>query len=805
MCIFQSLEAQNEEITEYRASRTRYIDLIHTKLEVSFDWEKQHMHGIATLDFTPYFFPQSDVVLDAKGMNINSVSILNGSAESPLRFEYSEDQLTIDLGKEFQRTDTLSIKIDYLAKPNERKLGGSDAIKSDKGLYFINPLNEEKNKPQQIWTQGETESNSAWFPTIDSPNERCTQEMYITVDDKFITLSNGVLVESTNNNDNTRTDYWEMDLPHAPYLFMMAVGDFSVIKDEWQDIPLTYLVEKEYAEYAKDIFGNTPEMMTYFSELLGINFPWQKYAQVVVRDFVSGAMENTTASVFMEAVQSNKKELLDRRWDDIIAHELFHQWFGDLVTTESWSNITLNEGFANYSEYLWDEYKYGQDEADYNFAQSKESYFDEADEDPKSLIRFYYNTREDMFDRHSYNKGGWVLHMLRNYVGDEAFFTSLNLYLNQNAFQTVEINDLRLAFEMVTGEDLNWFFDQWFMLSGHPILDVVHKYENDTLYLDITQSQNEETHLFKLPVFGDIWVAGEKQRFPIIIEEETETYKFPLGEEPELVLFDPENQLLAKINHSKSDKELAFQYDNAVSYEARREAMMKVADFKSGSLQQELIAKGLKDPFFDIRLVALGHIASKVVKFKKHEEQLVAMLDDENSYVRADVLSLLVSENSSKYSAQLYDALNDSSYYVVGSAIQFIADSKQKISDDLIKEFKKENNINVIISLVGYFSAREEYPDYQWYADKMSLFSGNELFYFIQYFSEMLLKAPEEEREMAVDTFSKLASSHPNYIVRLSAYQGLMLLSDLSGVEQLLAQIKTTETDERLLEIYKDL
>ena len=616
---------------------------------------------------------------------------------------------------------------------------------------------------------------------------------------------NGVLVESTKNNDNTRTDYWEMDLPHAPYLFMMAVGDFAEIKDEWQDVPLTYLVEKEYARYAKDIFGNTPEMMTYFSELLGINFPWKKYAQVVVRDFVSGAMENTTASVFMEAVQSNSRELLDRRWDDIIAHELFHQWFGDLVTTESWSNLTLNEGFANYSEYLWDEYKYGQDEADYNFSQSKESYFDEAKDDPKSLIRFYYETREDMFDRHSYNKGGWVLHMLRNYVGDEAFFTALNLYLNQNAFQTVEINDLRLAFEMVTGEDLNWFFDQWFMLSGHPTLDITHKYQNDTLYLDIMQSQDEETHLFKLPVFVDIWVSGEIERFPIIIEEETETYKFPLSEAPELVLFDPENQLLAEISHSKSDKELAFQYDNAVGFEARKEAMLKVADFKSGSLQHEIIEKGLKDAFFGIRLIALGLIESKVVKLKKYEEQLVSMLEDDNSYVRADVLSLLVSANSNKYSPKLYEALNDSSYYVLGSAIQFIADSKQKISNDQIEKFKKEKNINVIISLVGYFSAQEAYPDYQWYADKMSIFSGNELFYFIQYFSEMLLKAPEEERKLAVDTFGKLASNHANYIVRLSAYQGLMLLSDLSGVEQLLAQIKTTETDERLLEIYKDL
>ncbi|MDP4680669.1 MAG: M1 family metallopeptidase, partial [Cyclobacteriaceae bacterium] len=739
-----SVQAQdNEDVGQYRSSRTRYMDLIHTKLEVSFDWEHQYLNGIATLDLTPYFFPQSDLVLDAKGMDIHSVHIQTGDKAYHLPFTFDGNELEIDLEEEFTRGDTLRIKIAYQAKPNERKVGGSDAIKSDKGLYFINPLNEENGKPQQIWTQGETESNSVWFPTIDAPNERCTQEMYITVGEKFKTLSNGLLIRSTDNLDGTRTDYWNMDLPHAPYLFMMAVGEFASVEDKWNGISLTYMVEPEYQKYAKDIFGNTPEMMTFFSELLGVNYPWQKYTQVVVRDYVSGAMENTTASVFMEGLQANRRELMDESKDDIIAHELFHQGVGDLVTTESWSNVTLNEGFATYSEYLWDEHKYGVEMADYNFLSAKEGYLDEAKEDPKSLIRYYYDTREDMFDRHSYNKGGWVVHMLRNYVGDEAFFASLNLYLIENAFQSVEINDLRLAFEEVTGEDLNWFFDQWFELPGHPEIRVNHDYKGDTLQITVEQVQDENTHLFRMPVFVEIFSLGEKLRFPLIIEEEYETYKFPLTKKPDYVLFDSEMQLLAEIEHSKSDKELLSQFLLAGSYGARLESMEGMANCKNDSILNAMVNLGLDDSFFDIRLSALSLISDGVVKSKKYEEKLVAMLADSNSYVKAEVLSILTEFNFKKYAEQLQLALSDSSYYVIGAVIQMLSESKETLNSQFIETFKKDNNIHVTIALAAYFSAKKQFPEYDWYIDKMTKNSGSELFYFIQYFSEKLLESPQ--------------------------------------------------------------
>ncbi|MBU2887891.1 M1 family metallopeptidase, partial [Gilvimarinus agarilyticus] len=513
----------------HRASETRYFDLLHTDLAVSFDWEKEQLIGTAKLSLKPYFYAQEDLTLDAKAMAIQSVMLLDSQGGTKkLTYDYDGSEIQIRLDRIYERTDTLELAIDYIAKPNELPAGGSEAITEDKGLYFINADGKDPNKPQQIWTQGETEASSVWFPTIDAPNERCTQSIAMTVQDKFNTLSNGILTSQKDNGDGTRTDRWVLDIPHAPYLFMMSVGEYAVIRDQWRDISVSYHVEKKHEAEAQAIFGHTPEMMEFFSEKLGVDYPWPKYDQVVVRDYVSGAMENTTASVFMEGLQVQEKELLDFNWDDIIAHELFHQWFGDYVTCESWSNLTLNEGFASYSEYLWNEYKYGVDEADYNLLNDREAYLDEAEEESKDLIRFYYEDREDMFDTHSYNKGAAVIHMLRNYLGDEAFFAGLNLYLTQNALSSVEINDLRMAFEEVSGEDLNWFFDQWFFFPGHPEIMVSETYENDTLTLLVQQVQGDDSPVYKLPLFVEIWSEGKSANYPIILEEAVETYEFAL-------------------------------------------------------------------------------------------------------------------------------------------------------------------------------------------------------------------------------------------------------------------------------------
>ncbi len=454
--------------TIFRGEAEKVNDLVHTKLDVKFDFDKAYMYGKAWITLQPHFYPTDSLTLDAKGMDIQEVSLVSGNTKKPLKYNYDSLQLHINLGKTFSGGQKYTIYIQYTAKPNEYMATGSTAISDAKGLYFINPKGIVKNKPTQIWTQGETEANSVWMPTIDKPNQKTTEEISITVPSKYVSLSNGLLISQKKNEDGTRTDVWKMDLPHAPYLFFMGVGDFEIIKDTYKGKEVSYYVEKEYAPVARKIFGNTPEMMKFFSGKTGVEYAWPKYAQMVGRDFVSGAMENTTATLHEESAYQDARQLIDENsWEDVIAHELFHHWFGDLVTAESWSNITVNESFADYSETLWNEYKYGKDAGDRINYNAMQAYLYGAADD-KQLVRYYYSDKEDVFDVVSYQKGGRILHMLRNYVGDDAFFASLKKYLTDNKFKTGEAHQLRLAFESVTGKDLNWFWNQWYFGKRTP-------------------------------------------------------------------------------------------------------------------------------------------------------------------------------------------------------------------------------------------------------------------------------------------------------------------------------------------------
>ena len=338
------VNAQDVKESPYRAERTKVNDLVHTKLKVDFNFAKSQMNGEAWLTLKPHFYPTNSVTLDAKAMLIEKVSDANNTA---LNYTYKDNKLKVDLGNIYSRNENFTIYIKYIARPEEVKQKGSAAITDAKGLYFIDPTETDPDKPTQIWTQGETEANSVWFPTLDTPNQKSTEEIYITVPNKFVTLSNGLLTSQTDNTDGTRTDYWKMDLPHAPYLFFMGIGEYEIIKDSWKGRDVNYYVSKEYAPYAKQIFGLTPEMIQFFSDRLGVAYQWSKYNQIVGTDYVSGAMENTTAVLHQESAYQVPGQLIDMNsWEDVISHELFHHWFGDLVTAESWSNLTVNESMA---------------------------------------------------------------------------------------------------------------------------------------------------------------------------------------------------------------------------------------------------------------------------------------------------------------------------------------------------------------------------------------------------------------------------------------------------------------------------
>lgn len=740
----------------YQPTNPRSNDILHTKLEVKFDWQNSWMYGKATIDIKPYFNPVKKLYLNARGFTVNKIQLVGPKGNTDLKYVNENDSLKIDLDKEYTRNDKYTVFVDYIAKPNELKLGGSQAINSDKGLYFINPKGEEKNKMPQIWTQGETQSNSAWFPTVDSPNERMTDEIYMTVDDKYTTLSNGLLMKQTKNADGTRTDYWKMDMPHAPYLVMMGVGEFKKVVDKpWNGKEVSYYVEKEYEPYAKGIFGNTPEMIDFFSKKLGVPYAWPKYAQIVVRDYVSGAMENTSATLHGDfSVYQTDREMLDgKRGENVISHELFHQWFGDLVTCESWSNITVNESFATYGEYLWQEYKNGPDAADAHSYNSRQGYMAQSKMDP--LVRFGYEQREEVFDAISYNKGGQILHMLRKYVGDDAFFASLKLYLETNKFKSAEAHNLRLAFEEVTGEDLNWFWNQWYYGGGYPELKIDYSYDAAARKIKMKVEQTQDfsmpnVQLFTLPVYVDIYYgegANKKvRREKVTITRASEEFSFSSDEKPMLVNFDGDKALLCTKAENKSMADYVYQYKNAPKFVDRLEALDKFKSNLSDAAVYECAKSALQDNWHTLRIKAIN-LLDEVASAKESElKPLMVNLSksDAKTTVRAEAIEFLAKNYKGDDMNQIYTAaLNEQSFAIVGSGLAALAKTDPQAAMKKAKDLENVDSDNIRFTLMDLYSNYGDDKNNDFFVSNKDNFSGFAAIGYINLYGQFLKRCSD--------------------------------------------------------------
>lgn len=653
----------------YRAEATKINDLVDTKLDVKFDYVKAYMYGKEWLTVHPHFYATDSLTLDAKGMNINEVSLYVNGKKTPLKYTYDSMFLHITLNKTYKSTENYTIYIDYVAKPDEWTEEGSSAISGAKGLYFINPRGEEKDKPTQIWTQGETEHNSVWMPTIDKPNQKTTEQITMTVPAKYVTLSNGLLISQKKNADSTRTDVWKMDLPHSPYLFFMGVGDYTIIKDSYKGKDVNYYVEKEYAPVAKQIFGLTPEMIKFYSETLGVDYPWAKYDQIVGRDYVSGAMENTTATLHGEGAYQNARELKDgNNWEDVIAHELFHQWFGDYVTTESWSNITVNESMADFSETIWNEYKYGQDKGDETNFNDMQRYLRSGD-DTITLVRFYYRDKEDVFDDVSYPKGGRILNMLRHYLGNDAFYAGLHKYLTDNKFKNGEAQQLRLAFESVTGQDLNWYWNEWYYGAGHPILDISYLYDDAAHTAKVIVQQQQKGQIFKMPVNIDIYNGASKTRHQVWMQNPVDTFTFSYTTRPDLINFDGDKILLCEKTDHKTADNYKAQWKYAPLFMDRREA---IAYFAANKMPYEL-SLGLSDKYYAIRSFTLDNMKQDTSTLSNAETlRIIERIaqNDEHNRTKSRAIALLAATKDKRYKYIFDKDINDSSYSVAGAALE---------------------------------------------------------------------------------------------------------------------------------------
>ena len=446
-------------------------------------------------------------------------------------------------------------------------------------------------------------------------------------------------------------------------------------------------------------------MIAFFESKLGIAYPWSKYAQISGRDYVSGAMENTTATLHSDAVQQDARELVDgNNWESTIAHELFHQWFGDLVTAESWSNITVNESFADYSQTLWFEHSQGKDAGAFENYTGLRNYLSSPSDAEKNLVRFYYKDKEDVFDLVSYQKGGRILNMLRHLVGDDAFFASLNKYLTDNKFSNGSAIKLKLAFEAVTGKDLNWFFNQWYFGSGHPYVRIGQKYMADQQKVLVTIQQTQtQNKLFTLPIGIDVYINGNRNHYEVWSKNKVDSFYFPAAVAPDNVNVDNDKVLLWAKDESKPIEQYAYQMKHARNFMDRFEAANEAATNLKNPAAKTIIEAAIKDTFHVIRSIALNSYNPSAIDAVMEAQVIQIASSDKVSTVREDAINVLSKINKPGFTALYEKWVNDSSYTVAGAALAAleIVDSAKAFT--IAKQFSTQplkKRLNAVVTTI---------------------------------------------------------------------------------------------------------
>jgi aminopeptidase N len=783
--------------SDYNASTPIQFEIKHVSVNLRIDFEERRLEGVAELIATPHFYDQDFIELDAKGLEILEIKI---DGEASFGYEYDGQLVSIELPRLYKKGEQCVLEIGY-SKPAFDVPAHASA--QDRGGIFM--VDYWQGQSPHVWTQAETAYASTWYPTIDSPNQRYTQEVSIVVPDSLETLSNGVLAIRQDLENNMRKDTWKLNMPHAPYLSMVAIGDFNVSKLDLGDVE-GFLYYPTYADSSVvDVFSRTGQMINYFEELFEMDYPWPSYNQIIVKDYISGAMENTGAVVFMEDLLLTHQEQLIINHDDIVAHELAHHWFGNLVTCESWANLTLNEAFATYAEQLWNEHYYGQDSADLIANREIQYYLEEALEKKVDPIRFYYEDPDaDLFDNHSYAKGARILHMLRLFVGDDAFFGSLSHYLKTHQWQTVEIHDLRMSFEEVTGLDLNWFFQQWFLNAGHPELSVNHHLRNDTLYIEVLQNQDlTEYPLYQLPLYVDIFWDKQAMSYPLDIRNQRHQFRVPaMGRDLKAIVFDSDFQLVGQVTHEKSLEEWIYQLENASQILARKEAYQSLIFLgEVNKIFSSLMMESNELLLVEVMDLILG--SEKMLRSAEVLENLRALTQHPNPIVRGTALNLLGDLTTEEIDwASIIE--NDSVNYVKGMAVQYLlmeSDREEKLS--LVEAFNSSKDLNLLLPLSQIINDLNLAGYNDWYQQKISAANGSDQIFLISSYAQYLINQPVEDQLIALQLLKDVAKYHIDRDTRLTAFEALLLLSDEIKTNTVRQEIISFERDEQLIEIYQ--
>ncbi len=642
-------------------ARDRSFHVVHYALEVSFDEARKSVQGRTTITLVPFLPALKSVELDAGELDIRRVT----ARGKTLAFTVAPGTLSIGLDRAYSLRDTVVLTIDYSCTPK-------------RGLYFTQP-DSDTHKPWIIWTQGEDMDNHFWFPCYDFPNDKATSEVTGTVRSSYVFVSNGRLVGVKEDKAHgTRTWHWSQELPHSSYLIMLAAGNYAVLHDRAGTVPLDYYVYPGQEADARACFAETPAIMRFFTEKIGVPFPWAKYAQIELTDFMYGGMENTSATTLLdESIILDARARVDESTASLIAHEMAHQWFGDLLTCKDWRHLWLNESFASYFDPLYQEAARGRDEFDYEMYNAQQAGVNV----DRSLGRKPV-VSVGTYTTNVYPRGAAILHMLRFVLGDTLFWRAIHQYVTANRFQAVETNDFKRAIEQATGQNLYWFFDEWVYKAGHPVYDVSYAWSDTTRTLRLsvrqTQPMDSLTGVFRMPVeVGVTTAAGSTLHHAAVWTRDT-VLSFACAERPLMVLFDPGNWLMKELHFQKSREEWKYQAVNAANPIDRLRALKELAaEPDSDDAVPVFAGLAQHDGFYGVRrqaVTALGEMLIRGDAMKQTRlSALLAATRDPKSSVRSTAVEQLGALRGDSVVARLHAALQDSSYAVVGAALGALA------------------------------------------------------------------------------------------------------------------------------------
>lgn len=662
---------------ELPGSRPHYppslsFTITHMRLAIEPDLHERSISCDQKLSIT--ILHDTDAIeLDAAELQIKSVS-----AGSKLEFRSLEDKLVVKLGRTMKEGSKIELAIAYSAKPRL-------------GFYFVAPDKHYPNKRLEAWTQGEATQAKHWFPCIDHPQVKFSSEISVTVQSGFTAISNGRL-QKVEQKGKKQVYHWSESNPHPAYLASVVVGKYAEIREG----NLQYYVPPERKQDAARSFDQTPKMIKFFEEYLGTKYPYEKYAQVAVQDFVYGGMENPSCTTLTLDTLHNKKAHVDFTSDHLVSHELAHQWFGDLVTCRDWQHIWLNEGFATYCEALYWEASRGNDEFQYYMMQTADDYLEEAGTRyTRPIVTKVYKHPDDLFDRHTYEKGGCVLHMLRHHVGDKYFRRALRTYLQRFANGTAETDDLRKVFELETGKSLQQFFDQWVFREGHPELKVDFMYDGSMAKIKVEQAQAGDPFEFTLDV--KLAFARSKKTYTFKISEKESVFQIPVDGEVEWFSIDPQLRVLKTISIKAPKEMLVRQLQNGETVIERVEAARALKDKSSDAVIDALKDAVLHDKFWGVAAEAAKALGA--IRTDYAYEALKECLSVKHPKARRAVVKAMGEFKKEETLELLRPVLQkDESYFVESEAAAAIGKTKGRQAIAILKKAAATDTFQNIVA-----------------------------------------------------------------------------------------------------------